>query len=153
MPRDNIDIGTPIEHLVILDEDGNFDESLDPGLDDEFLLRLYRVMLKARLHDDRRLKWQRSGRIGTFAPIKGQEAAQIGAVAALRDSDWMVPSFREVGALIWRGASLVDLAIFDAGYNEGVVIPEGVRNLPNAVPVASQLTHAVGIAYGSRLLR
>jgi pyruvate dehydrogenase E1 component alpha subunit len=108
-------------------------------------------MLEARRHDDRRLKWQRSGRIGTFAPIKGQEAAQIGAVAALRESDWMVPSFREVGAFIWRGVSLADLAIFDAGYNEGVVIPDGTRNLPNAVPVASQLTHAVGIAYASRL--
>jgi pyruvate dehydrogenase E1 component alpha subunit len=152
MPRNVIELAPSVEHLVVLDEDGSVDAELDPDLDDELLLRLHRVMLKGRRHDDRRLKWQRSGRIGTFAPIKGQEAAQIGAVATLRDTDWMVPSFREVGAFIWRGASLVDLALFDAGYNEGGAIPRDAHNLPNAVPVASQLTHAVGIAYASRLL-
>ncbi len=151
MPRNTIEVAPSVEHLVVLDEDGTLDEELDPGLDDELLVRMHRAMLKGRRHDDRRLKWQRSGRIGTFAPIKGQEAAQVGAVATLKDTDWMVPSFREVAASIWRGASLTDLALFDAGYNEGAVIPDGARNLPNAVPVASQLPHAVGIAYASRL--
>lgn len=151
MPRQTLKIAPSVEHFVVLDEDGNLDDDLDPGLDDEMLLRMYRVMLQGRLHDDRRLKWQRSGRIGTFAPIKGQEAAQVGAVAALEESDWVVPSFREVAALLWRGASMIDLALFDAGFNEGGAISPGVRNLPNAVPVASQLTHAAGIAYAGRL--
>ena len=46
---------------------------------------------------------QRQGRIGTFPPIKGQEAAHLGPVAALRASDWLVPAFRESAAEIWRG--------------------------------------------------
>jgi pyruvate dehydrogenase E1 component alpha subunit len=152
VPRKDLELASSVEHLVVLDEDGTLDKELDPDLDDELLLRMHRVMLEARRHDDRRLKWQRSGRIGTFAPVKGQEAAQIGAMAALKDTDWMVPSFREVAAFIWRGASLADMAVFDAGYNEGVAIPEGERTLPIAVPVASQLPHAVGIAYAGRLL-
>ena len=55
------------------------------------LKRLYRAMLLARRFDERMVRLQRQGRIGTFAPIKGQEAAQIGSVAALRRTDWMVP--------------------------------------------------------------
>ena len=60
-------------------------------------------MLLGRRLDERMLKLQRQGRIGTFAPIKGQEASQIGSVSTLTPTDWMVPSFRETAALLWRG--------------------------------------------------
>jgi pyruvate dehydrogenase E1 component alpha subunit len=62
------------------------------------------------------LRLQRQGRISTFAPVKGQEAAQIGAVAALRSSDWMVPTFRESAAGLWRGQSLESLLLTYGGY-------------------------------------
>src|SRR6266568_2931174 len=64
--------------------------------------RLYRAMVLGRRLDERMLKLQRQGRIGTFAPIKGQEAAQIGSAFTLRPADWLVPSFRETGAMLWR---------------------------------------------------
>ncbi len=108
-------------------------------------------MLLARRFDERRLKLQRSGRIGTFAPVNGQEAAQVGTIAALRPDDWLVPSYRETAAHIWRGGRLADMLVFDAGYNEGGAIPADARNLPNAVPVGTQLLHAAGIAYAARL--
>lgn len=104
MPRTPIEIPPGLEHLSILDEAGTLNTDLEPDLDDDVLSEMHRVMLLSRRFDDRRLRWQRSGRIGTFAPVKGQEAAQIGAVAALEDNDWMVPSFRETrcGHLAWR---------------------------------------------------
>ena len=75
--------------------------SKDPNLSAEVLRKLYSTMVTTRIMDDRALALQRQGRIGTFPLIKGQEAAQLGAIAALEDSDWMVPSFRETVAEIW----------------------------------------------------
>jgi pyruvate dehydrogenase E1 component alpha subunit len=147
MPRDTIDLPCHIEHISILDEDGELDKKLMPELDTEQLLHLHRIMLLSRRFDERLMSLQRQGRIGTFAPIKGQEASQLGAVAALRQDDWVVPAFRETAAAIYRGAPLSGLLIFQAGYNEGGKIPEGQHDLPIAVPVGTQLLHAVGIAY------
>lgn len=150
MPRTELDVYPTLEYLTILDEDGQLDSDLEPDLDDDFLLELHRVMLLSRRFDDRRLQWQRSGRIGTFAPVKGQEAAQIGPIAALRDDDWFVPSFRETAAATWRGAPLTSFVLFDAGFNEGARVEEGSHDLPIAIPVASQIPHAVGLAYALR---
>ncbi len=80
------------------------------------------------------LDLQRQGRIGTFPPIKGQEAAQIGAVAVLRDSDWLVPSFRETAAEMMRGRTMESVLLYYSGYNEGTVIPENQQDLPMSVP-------------------
>ncbi len=150
MPRRPLDVAVDCEDLSILDADGQIDEELAPDLDKEPLQRLYRTMLLSRRFDEQLLQWQRQGRIGTFAPALGQEAAQIGATAALRDSDWMVPSYRESAAAIWRGTPLSGLILYDAGYNEGAEIPESQKDLPICVPVASQIPHAVGLAYASQ---
>ena len=69
--------------------------------------------------DERMVRLQRQGRIGTFAPIKGQEAAQIGSVTTLRPTDWMVPSFRETAAMLWRGWPIEKMLSFFAGNLEG----------------------------------
>jgi hypothetical protein len=111
---------------------------------------MHRTMLLSRRFDERLLSLQRQGRIGTFAPVKGQEAAQIGAVAPLRDDDWMVPSFRETAAAIYRGLPLSGLLLYNAGFNEGSAIPEDHNDLPIAIPVGTQIPHAAGIGYGMR---
>lgn len=147
MPRTELDVYPTLEYLTVLDEDGRLDNDLEPDIDDDLLLEMHRVMLLSRRFDDRRLQWQRSGRIGTFAPVKGQEAAQIGPAAVLRDTDWFVPSFRETAAATWRGAPLTSFVLFDAGFNEGARVEEGSHDLPIAIPVASQIPHAVGLAY------
>jgi pyruvate dehydrogenase E1 component alpha subunit len=138
------------EHLSILDEEGEVDEELEPELDPGELRSLYRCMVRARRFDELLLDWQRGGRIGTFAPVAGQEASQVGAVSALEGTDWFVPSFRETAAFLWRGGDPVDLTVFNAGWNEGVRIPEDAHDFPVAVPVASQIPHAVGLAYAAR---
>ncbi|MGA8021273.1 MAG: pyruvate dehydrogenase (acetyl-transferring) E1 component subunit alpha [Desulfobacterales bacterium] len=150
MPRSKIDLPYQIDFLSILDAEGNLDESLEPDIPEEILLRMHAAMLLGRRFDERLLNLQRQGRIGTFPPITGQEASQIGAVAVLRDSDWMVPSFRETAAEIWRGRTLESVIIATNGFSEGAQIPEDSRNLPVSIPVGSQMLHAVGIGFGVR---
>jgi pyruvate dehydrogenase E1 component alpha subunit len=107
-------------------------------------------MLLARHFDERMLRLQRQGRIGTFAPIKGQEAAQVGSVAALRRTDWMVPSFRETASMLWRGWPMEKLLLFFSGYLEGGRPEPDQRDLPICIPVATQVPHAVGLAYAAQ---
>jgi pyruvate dehydrogenase E1 component alpha subunit len=150
MPRETINLHHDVECLSILDEDGNIDKDLEPDLPDEQLLALHRAMLLGRRFDERMLRLQRQGRIGTFAPIRGQEAAQIGAVAPLRESDWMVPAFRETAAEIYRGRPMESILLYYGGYNQAGRMPESVMNLPVAIPVGTQIPHAVGLGYAIR---
>jgi len=150
MPRKQLNIARSIEYLSILDEHGNLDKDLEPDIPAEKLLELYRAMLLGRRFDERMLDLQRQGRIGTFPPIKGQEAAQLGAVFQLRPRDWMVPAFRETAAEIWRGRSLESVILYYNGFNEGTVISAKQKDMPMAVPVATQILHAVGLGYAAK---
>ena len=150
MPRKKISISEKLEYLSILDEKGKLDKNLEPEIPDELNLRLHRAMVCARRFDERLLNLQRQGRMGTFAPIKGQEASQLGAAAALKDADWIAPAFREMGAELWRGKSMVSVILTYAGYNECDPDEKGHNNLPVAIPVASQLLHAVGLAWAAK---
>ncbi|MEE9612588.1 MAG: pyruvate dehydrogenase (acetyl-transferring) E1 component subunit alpha [Desulfatiglandales bacterium] len=150
MPRKKINIPYRVEYLSILDEKGKLDKELEPDIAEELLLKLHRAMILGRRFDERLFDLQRQGRIGTFAPIKGQEASQLGPVAALRPSDWVAPSFRETGAELWRGKTMESVIISFGGFNEGDPAEEEHNDLPVAVPVASQVPHAVGIAWAMK---
>jgi pyruvate dehydrogenase E1 component alpha subunit len=150
MPRTIVEPQFTVEYLSILDSEGTLDSALDPDIPPEDLKRLYRAMRLGRRFDERMLRLQRQGRIGTFAPIKGQEAAQIGSVATLRRTDWMVPSFRETAAMIWRGWTMEHILLFFAGYLEGGRPAPEQHDLPICIPVGGQLPHAVGLAYGAQ---
>lgn len=149
MPRHSLTVTDTIEYLSILDDQGNLDRELEPQIADEQLRDIYRAMLLGRRFDERMLDLQRQGRIGTFPPIKGQEAAQMGAVVNLLPTDWFVPAFREVAAEIWRGRSMESVMLFYNGFNEGTIIPENQKDLPIAVPVGSQILHAVGLGWAA----
>lgn len=133
-----------------LGADGALIEEDEQSVDIGSLERMHAAMLRARRFDERRLRLQRQGDLGTFAPAKGQEAAQVGAVSCLEADDWFVPAFRETAGALWRGASMEDLFVVTAGWNEGIAMPEGGRTLPDTVPVSSQLPIAVGIARAGR---
>jgi pyruvate dehydrogenase E1 component alpha subunit len=150
MPRKKVKISTPVDYLSILDEKGKLDKNLEPKIDDALLIKLHRTMILTRRFDERILSLQRQGRIGTFAPIKGQEATQLGTAAVLRQSDWMAPSFREAAVEIWRGRTMENLIIYYAGFNEGGKIEDDRNDLPVSIPVASQVIHALGIAWGMK---
>ncbi len=146
MPKKEIDPQYKVQHLSILDENGQPDKDLEPDISPETLLKLYRTMILARKFDERMLTLQRQGKIGTFAPVKGQEA-QVGAVAVLEPQDWFCPSFREMPSELWRGKKMEHILALFGGFNEGGEIPEGFNNLPLSIPVGSQTLHAAGIAY------
>jgi pyruvate dehydrogenase E1 component alpha subunit len=150
MPRKDITDSGKVEYLSILDEKGKLDKKLEPEIAEDILLRLHRAMVLGRRFDERLLNLQRQGRIGTFAPIKGQEAAQLGSIANLRPGDWMVPAFRETAAELWRGRSLESILIYNNGFNEGVDIPAERNDLPISVPVGSQIIHAVGVGWAAK---
>jgi len=147
MPREKMDISCDIEHLSILDETGKLDKGLEPEISDELLLKLHRGMVLGRRFDERLLNLQRQGRVGTFAPITGQEASQLGTVAVLQASDWFVPSFRETAAELWRGRTMESVILAYGGYAEGALSEKRLNNLPVAVPVGSQVLHAVGLGW------
>jgi pyruvate dehydrogenase E1 component alpha subunit len=152
MPRQRIDV-PPVECLSILDEHGRVDGALDPALPPDTLQRLYRHFLLARRFDERMLRLQRQGRIGTYLSARGHEAAVLGSVAALRPTDWLVPVWREWPAYLWRGWPMEHLILLYAGYSDGMAVPEGLPDLPVCVPMGTHVPHAVGIAYAARYRR
>ena len=89
-----------VERVEVMDVEGNVDQALMPDLSGEQIAQLYWYMVLTRTFDDRMLKLQRQGRLGTFARVMGQEGAHIPAAFALRADDWMVPAFREAGAFL-----------------------------------------------------
>ena len=150
MPRNKVELPYHVESLSIMDEEGRLDEALEPKIPDDLLLKLHRAMVLGRRFDERLLSLQRQGRIGTFAPITGQEASQLGAVAPLTPGDVMAPSFRETAAQVYRGAPMESILLAFGGYNEAALLVEEGHDLPVAVPVSSQVPHAVGIAWAMK---
>lgn len=137
--------------LQILDEEGNIvNEKLMPKLDNDTLLYMYRTMLLGRIADEKAVQYQRQGRMLTFVINKGQEAAQVGSVAALEEQDWMVPAFRELSAYLYRGVPLEQLYLYWYGNEAGSKIPDNIRALPVNIIIGSQYAHATGLAMAAK---
>ncbi len=112
------------------------------------LLKGYELVLLSRMLDEKMLSLQRQGRLGTFASVKGHEAMQVGSVLALKKEDWVVPYFRQWAAFLARGYPIETLLQYNSGDEKGMDIPSGINMLPVNIPVASQIPHAVGLAWG-----
>ena len=139
------------ERLEILDQDGCVDGELMPDLPMERLVQAYRDMVQTRLFDDKALKLQRQGRMGTWPPCKGQEAVSIGVGLVMTDDDWLIPAFREQGLQIQRGIPAHLIYAYWAGDERGAAVPEGVKALPISVPVGSQWLHGAGVGLSLKL--
>jgi pyruvate dehydrogenase E1 component alpha subunit len=137
--------------LTILSPDGHCEEKLRPELSDDAVLDLYRKMVFIRLADQRALALQRQGRLGTYAPVLGQEAAQVGSAYALGEDDWIFPSFREMGVCTMRGMPLKDVYLYWMGNEMGQRVAENVHVFPISIPVGSHPLHAVGAAWAAKL--
>jgi TPP-dependent pyruvate/acetoin dehydrogenase alpha subunit len=102
MPTESV-ASFDIEYTQVLAPDGTADETLVPELSEAELQTLYRGMRRARRFEERAISLQRRGKIGTYAPSIGQEAAQVASGLAFRDDNWVVPAFREQGVALLRG--------------------------------------------------
>lgn len=139
-----------VKRLDILDETGNCDEKISPNLSKEDMLRLYELMVLTRAFDDKALSMQRQGRMGTYASIRGQEASDVASAFALSKEDWMFPTYRQNGAYITRGFPMEKL--FQWSWDErGMRIPDQEHDFTLAIPLATQVTHAVGAAWACKL--
>ncbi len=117
----------------------------------EDLRGLYADMVEVRTFDDKSMAMQRQGRLATYAPFRGQEAAQIGAAAALHDDDWVAGTYRDA-ALNWRAGYPWRLLVLGrTGDERGGELPNGVNVLPPSITVGGHMIHAVGLAWAEKL--
>lgn len=112
---------------------------------------MYRMMSLGRIADIKAVQFQRQGRMLTFAPNLGQEAAQVGPMSAINKTDWLVTAFREFNAMLYHGATLEQLYLYWYGNEMGSKFNDDVRILPINIPIGSQISHAAGIAYASKI--
>jgi TPP-dependent pyruvate/acetoin dehydrogenase alpha subunit len=142
----------PYEALQLLDLSGKLAEGAAGLLSSEQIADAMRLMLLSRGIDERVTKLKRLGQAGTYGPVQGQEAAVVGSAMALdRGRDWMVPATREHPAMIRHGLSLERLLAGFMGKINLSRIPDDVRLLPRNQSIASQLPHAVGLAWALKL--
>lgn len=134
-----------MEYLQILDEKGKPDKKLEPKYPDEKLKRMYELMVLTRAFDTKAVNLQRQGRMGTYAPVLGQEAVGVGAALALRDEDWTIPTYREPQVYYIKGVPMEMLYMYWRGSEDGMNFPEGANVFPFAVPIGTHLPHAAGI--------
>jgi pyruvate dehydrogenase E1 component alpha subunit len=145
MSREQVYEGS-IQRIEVLDSESDEDE---PDLDEDELREIYKQMMVARKFDEKAFSLQRRGEISTYAPHKGQEASQIGAVFAMNEDDWMVPSFRETAAFIARDAPLDK--VFQRWMGDANGQTDLGNNLPVAIPVGTQNLHASGLGMAMEL--
>lgn len=142
----------PGEMFQLIDQNGQVkNETLLKELTHKQLLDFYEWMVKIRVADNRTNNLQRTGKMGTYASVYGQEACQVGAGLALEKQDWLVPTFRETGMMWCFGLDLEYPLLYWRGNEMGNYHPEDVNCLPIAIPVGSHLIHATGIAWANKL--
>ncbi|MDP4162891.1 MAG: pyruvate dehydrogenase (acetyl-transferring) E1 component subunit alpha [Bacillota bacterium] len=138
--------------LQIIDPNGNIiDENYENEITEHLIKTFYSHMVRMRVFDRKAVSLQRQGRIGTYAPFEGQEAAQAGSALALNPDDWMFPTYRDHGAAMAFGHSLKSILLFWNGRNEGCIPPKGKNIFPPGIPIATQIPHAAGAAFAEKL--
>lgn len=146
------------EPLRYLDEKGE-PTGEAPTLDEATLTQMYRAMAANRRVDERCMKLQRQGRIGFYGTATGEEAAAVGSAAALDEDDWVFPALRQGGVMLYRGWPIEKWFHHLFGTEQAV---EKGRSMPCHYSdhtvgtvswsscMATQLPHAVGMAYAAR---
>ncbi len=145
-----MDIAQEFPIRQVIDADGQLVGDRSSVSDDQ-VKDFYRWLLTLRTLDQRAWNLQRQGRIGTYPPFSGQEAAQVGAVAALQKDDWICGSYRDWAALTYAGVPLSYPLLNSMGHAVAGRIPDGINALPVQVVIAAQMLHAVGLAWSSKL--
>jgi pyruvate dehydrogenase E1 component alpha subunit/2-oxoisovalerate dehydrogenase E1 component alpha subunit len=160
-------MGMPEERLLagarrVLADDGDLLPGEVPLLSVQRRLRVYREMRRARRLDERLSALQRQGAIGFHGSSLGQEAVPIGAAFAVSPEDWVFPALREAAVLLVRGLAVVDLLAQSFGTArdaaKGRQMPShafsrALRVVSWSSCIATQLPHAVGMAYAAALRR
>ena len=131
-----------------LSEKGELLGNIPPFAKDHKALRtLYEVMVLTRTFDKKAIALQRTGKMGTYAPINGQEAISTAIGHAMKPEDIFVPYYRDYAAQIQRGVKMSEILSFWGGDERGSQFSCNSKDLPICVPIASQCLHATGVAF------
>lgn len=151
-PPDPASMLPPDPPVQLLDDDGVLTEVDGYPLDlkDSDFRALYRHMVLARRIDRQAINLQRQGQLAVYASLLGQEAAQIGSAYALAASDWVFPSYRELGAALVRGVDPGDILRLFRGTWLSDHDPYEHHFGLLSIPIGTQVLHAVGFAMGAR---
>lgn len=118
----------------------------------ETLAWLYESMVVTRELDTEFVNLQRQGELALFASCRGQEAAQIGAAASLRKTDWLFPQYREIGAFLVRGITPAQMsAVWRGKWHGGLGFTEKCV-APISIQIGTHGLHAVGAAMAAQRL-
>jgi len=133
---------------------GGAEDSKDIAVDlsAQELVTLYRQLVFGRRFDRECINLAKQGHLAVYASSAGQEAVQVGAVSALRDQDWLFPTYRDSVATVSRGVDPVEVLALFRGTRHSGFDSRAHRVAPLCTPIASQTLHAAGLAMASRLL-
>jgi pyruvate dehydrogenase E1 component alpha subunit len=131
--------------------DGADGDAMVDGLTDADLLEIHRQLVLLRVYDERSVVYHRQGRIGTYALYWGHEAMQVGASFALDRDDWIFPSYRESAIGLLRGMPAATVLQWWRGHPSGWWNPADFNVASVCVPIATQIPHAAGYAWGAKL--
>jgi 2-oxoisovalerate dehydrogenase E1 component alpha subunit len=143
-----------LEVVQLIADDGTPlpDQGFDLGPLVERLPGLYETMVVTRELDEEFVNLQRQGQLALFPSCRGQEAAQVGCAGALRDTDWLFPQYRELGAFLHRGIDPGGIGLMWRGaWHGGLGFIERCV-APMSIPIGTQALHAVGAAMASTWL-
>jgi pyruvate dehydrogenase E1 component alpha subunit len=140
-----------IPYLQILDEKGNVDHHAMPRLSPRQIRELFEWMVFARIFDDITLRLQREGRMGTYPPMVGEEAAIVGTAYAMKRNDWLFWSYRENAAAMMKGVPVDRILLYWASDVRGMRWPMTAHAGFVTIPIATQLPHAVGFAWAAKM--
>jgi 2-oxoisovalerate dehydrogenase E1 component alpha subunit len=140
--------------IRLVDPDGSptAEDRYSRDLPPETLSWLYELMVVTRGLDSEFINLQRQGELALFASCRGQEAAQIGAAACLRKTDWLFPQYREIGVFLLRGITPAQMsAVWRGKWHGGLGFTERCC-APISIPIGTHGLHAVGAAMGAERL-
>lgn len=137
-----------IHYHQILNEEGVLTGELPEfAKDTDTLINLYELLASMRAYDQKAIALQRTGKMGTYAPIHGQEAISTAIGHALRQDDVLVPYYRDYGAQVQRGTEMWQIYQYWGGDERGSLADGKSKDFPISVPIASQCLHATGVGY------
>jgi 2-oxoisovalerate dehydrogenase E1 component alpha subunit len=117
----------------------------------EALLDGYVQLIKGRRINDQASALVRQGRLAVYPSSHGQEACQVAATMVMRDGDWLFPTYRDTVSIVSRGVDPIEtLTLLRGDWHSGYD-PYARNVAPQSTPLATQLTHAVGVAHAARL--
>ncbi len=145
------ELAVTLPRISLLDPTGVLDSSAPQSPAADFALKAYRHMWWTRLFDQRAINLQRTGQLGTYAACLGQEAVGTAIGLALDRADIFVPYYRDQATQLLRGVSMQEILRFWGGDERGSHYAQASRDLPNCIPIATQLSHAAGCATALKL--